>query len=200
MRSYRVWWVHRRFRKTLKSFYVWYIRNFLNTKAGEAWMKAHFHGEFVCMWPSCEHMANMSSFDSCQLCHTTCHLWSIQQQLQFPLTTPEQCADTNDLWSSPKGNYRRDSSPVNMVARTPHPKRSVNLFVNDMATKHFIRTSKTIFAVCGRAPTCWKSVVLSCPAFRMAGMVSICCFSALYALERIVRKNSRSFQNMIYTL
>jgi len=34
---------------------------FLGTEAYYTRMKVHFHGEFVCMWTSCEHMFSMRS-------------------------------------------------------------------------------------------------------------------------------------------
>jgi hypothetical protein len=67
---------------------------------------------------------------SCQLYHATCHLWSPQQQLQFTLAISEQCAGccrTHDLWGTPKGNTRRDSCPVNMVARTIHTRSALKI-------------------------------------------------------------------------
>lgn len=46
------------------------------------------------------------------------------------LRIPESCAvwcGTHDLWSSPKGNNRRDSGPVNMVARTSHTRSTLEI-------------------------------------------------------------------------
>jgi len=83
--------------KTHSSFIVWYIDNFLGYRT---WMITPFHEEFVCMWSSCEHVfiwdfltlwTSCKWSKSCQLCHTTCQLWSVQQQLQFAFAAPEQC-------------------------------------------------------------------------------------------------------------
>jgi hypothetical protein len=53
-------------RETRNSFDVWYIHSFLEYRSmwntnenSPSWL----HGEFVCMWSSCEYMFNMRSFD-----------------------------------------------------------------------------------------------------------------------------------------
>jgi len=61
-------------------------------------MKAHFHGQLVCIWSSYEHIQyevlqlcglTVNKLQNYQLCHRTCHLWSLKQELQFLLASPE---------------------------------------------------------------------------------------------------------------
>jgi hypothetical protein len=44
----------------------------------------------------------------------------------------------------------------------PRPKRSGNRFDRAQLPNTSFRTSKTTFALCERAPFCWKSVVSTC--------------------------------------
>jgi len=68
---------------------------FLGTEVCVMWMKAHFHGEFVCLWSSCDCMFKMRFFDlldltvnepqSCHLCHAICLLSSLSNSFSFHL-------------------------------------------------------------------------------------------------------------------
>jgi hypothetical protein len=121
---------YRVFRKPWNSFDVWHIRNFLGYRSMWYMNESSLFMESLCtcglhvntvwyeiLW-SCELTVNKPQM--CELCHA---VWSLQQQLQFPLATCEHCVgwcSTHDLWGSPKGNNCGDSCPVNMAARTTH--------------------------------------------------------------------------------
>jgi hypothetical protein len=121
-----------------------------------------------CMYSSHEHMFNMRSFDSWtrykrttklyQLCHATRHLWSLQQQLQFPL--PLVAKDIiSGIMSGEHGGQDH-----------PQPRRFVNRFNSKGIPNTSCRTFKTAFALCGRSPPCWKNVVFICSAPWMIAM------------------------------
>jgi len=138
------------FRNTCTSFSVQYVCNFLGYRS--IWyMNESSHSRKICvrvfiMWThlQCEILwphGLLNELQNSQLCHATCYLWPLQQQLQFLFATPEQSVcwcDTHNLWGSPKGNTHGYSCPVNMVARRPpiSPEVLWKLILQDTATKH----------------------------------------------------------------
>jgi hypothetical protein len=104
-----------------------------------------------------------------------CHFWSFQQQLQFPLATPEECAGwcgSHNLWVSPKRNNQEFMSGEHGGQELRHPKRSGNWFYRTRLWNTSCMTSKTTFAVCGCAPSSWKNVTSTCPAPWLTGITS----------------------------
>jgi hypothetical protein len=84
--------------------------------------------------------------------------------------SPEQCAGscgTYDLWGSPKGNKSKDSSPVNVTARSTHSRNGLEI--------DSVGYGSTTFAACGCAPSCWKSVSTRLAPW-MNRMTSFCSF------------------------
>lgn len=130
----------REFRKTRNSFDVLYVCNFLRYRS--IW----YVYESLLIWRVCVAFGVCVSTcsiwglrlcglavnepHSCQLCHIACPLWSLQQPFQFPLAPTEQCVvwcSMHDLWGSSKGNNNKDSCPENMVARTTHTQRTLEI-------------------------------------------------------------------------
>jgi hypothetical protein len=162
---------YRIFRKTCSIFSVWYIRNvlvcrsiwYMNESSLSLRISVHVvfiwtHILYEVLWP---HGLAVNKPHSCQLCYASFHLWSFQQQLKFPLATPEQCAGwcgTCDLWSSPKRNNCKDSCMLNIVARTTHTQSTLEIDL----TGHRYQTHHDILCMWSCTIMLGKCVHMSC--------------------------------------
>jgi hypothetical protein len=150
------------FRKTSNSFDVWYIRNFLGYRCmNESSFSWRFCVCVVFMWTHGQseiirpHGLAANEPQSCHLCHAACHLWSLQQELQFRFQFRH---------SVRVGAVRMifEVAPKEIIIGIhvrwtwwPEPPTSIR---QRTATKHMLWTSKTTFAVCRRGPFCWENV------------------------------------------
>jgi len=170
--------IYRVFRKTGKSFDAQYIPNFLGYRSiwhmNQSPLSWRVCVHMVFMWmhvqykipQPCELAVNKPW--SCQLCYTTCHLWSLQQQFQFPLATPEQCTG----WCSTDNRWRkylqRIVSSEHSGQDHPHLKWSENWFDTTQLPSTSCRTSKMTFTVCEHIPSYWKNAGSTYPPTRMS--------------------------------
>jgi len=129
------------------------------------------HVQYEILWP-CGLAINEPQ--SCQLCHATCHLWSLQQLLNsmrvaavhtiFGVDPKEIIAGIHVWWT--------------WWPRTPRIRSVLEIDSTGHGYQRSCRTSKMAFTVCECAPSCWKNVSTWLPTV----MTSICSCSTLYAI------------------
>jgi hypothetical protein len=167
------------------SFDVWYILIFLHTEAYDTGTKAHIHGDFVCLWSSCEHTFEILrprgvSKRTTNLSTVSGNMSPVASSItaSIPFVTPEQCAGwcgADDLWSSPMGNNRCDSYSVKFVARTSRTRSAVEIdSIGHGLPNKSCRTSQMTSTVYRSTPSCFKNVVFTWPALGRPGMTSFC--------------------------